>query len=183
MDHFSFAWNTIKKNPGAWILAHLAYVLVPFGTLLFAVNYCRMVHNAVQNDQAPQLSDLFNTDNLGNDIVTVLVVGLVGFVAALLCVLPALYILPILVFVNFLAAENKITGVDAVKACFAWGKSQWVHCVVTMIVIQFMCSLTIYACGAGLLVITAFMHLAQYNWFMQHREDVYAAAAAEGIGA
>jgi hypothetical protein len=181
MDHIKFAIEQIKKNPGPWILINLIFVFVPFVSFICGVQFCRVVRDAVENDRAPEIGDLFNFDKIGPDITAVAVFFGCVFASGMLCYLPLLYVLPVLSMSLWIASEDKLVGVDAVKASYYWGKDNWGHCLGTLIVIGILCTLPIYACGLGLLIYGSLMHLALYSWYRTHREAIYAAAAENGL--
>ena len=181
MDYWKFAFETIKKNPGAWILVNLVYYFCPFSSLICSLNFHRMIGKCVAEDRAPTVGELFNGDTMGDDAVTILSMLAANFLAALCCVFPFYYVSQIIVFTPLTGSENKITGWSAVKANFAWGKGKWWYCFSTMFIIVFMTQLTIYACGAGILIMFPLIFISQWKWYQDVREDIYAAAAAEGI--
>lgn len=181
MDHFKFAIDQIKKYPGPWILINLVFMFVPFVNIACAVQLCRVVRDSVENNRAPEIGDLFNFDKIGPDITAVVVFFACVFAAAFLCYLPVFYVAPVLSMSLWIASENKLVGVDAVKASYYWGKNNWGHCLGTLIVIGILCQLPMYACGLGILIFSALMNLAHYSWFRTHREAIYAAAAENGL--
>jgi uncharacterized membrane protein len=181
LDHIKFAFETIKKNPVPWIIINLVFLFVPLVNFLFAIQFCRVVKDCVENDKAPEIGDLFNTEHLGSDVTTIFIAAGCVFLSFLACILPGYFVMVAIAMVMFVTADNKLSGMDAVKAAFYWGKANWIHSFGTLFVIGFITQMSIYACGLGLLIFAPLMHIAHYSWFRGHREAIYETARANGI--
>lgn len=181
MDHIKFAFEELKKNPVPWVIMNLIYTMVPLANVLFSVQMCRVVRDCIEEDRAPEVGDLFKTEKLGTDITAVLIYFGCIFVSVFLCYLPALFVAPVLAFTPWIAADDKLTGMDAVKASFYWGKDNWLHCFTTLFILGIVAQLSILACGVGIFFVAMLMHLAHYSWYRQHRDAIYRTAAENGL--
>ncbi|HWQ36495.1 MAG TPA: zinc-ribbon domain-containing protein [Blastocatellia bacterium] len=80
-----------------------------------------------------------------------LLMGLLSIIGAMLCFLPALAVPGLMFFAIPLIIEGNVGAVDALRTSFETTKKDWLMFILFAIVLNFLSSAGVYACGIGLL--------------------------------
>lgn len=184
MVYFKFGWDVFKKDVVAWLLLVLVFMAatqVLIGYVMIP-QMIRVVRKSIQTGVAPAVGDFVNFDHLADDAVVMLILMGIYFGAALFCVFPVYPAMLLMFWTQHLAAENRYEPMDCIKASFAHAKENWGAMLGVIIVVGLMTTLVgMVTCGFGMFVMIPVMWIAWEKFYLDNRDDIFAAAAAAGI--
>jgi len=160
--------NTFKANAVNHIIVFIVFSLVTnvsFGLLIgpMIVGYFKYLTKEASGAK-PEIGDLFK----GFDqFVPALVAGIVAFIliviGSFLCIIPGLLIAPLLPVALLLVARGEKDGIQALQKGWAFLKPNLLMAAVSMVVIQIIGQIGIFACFVGLLVTGPIAMIASWH--------------------
>lgn len=186
MDYLKYGWSVVKKDWMAWIILYVVMSIAAqfFVGLLLMPQAFRVIRKSMNDGTAPAIGDYFNFDRISDDAITMVILSVVYFAAAMLCYLPIFAAIPLMVWVIHLAAENRYAPMDNIKASFAHAKENFGEIFMTLLVIWVVASILItVTCGIGALVVFPTLMVALEKFYQDNRNAIFAAADAAGVPA
>ena len=183
MDHFKTAWPVVKENLVGWVILGAVFsVLASFGVGIFLLpNLFRASAKAIEQNTAPDMADLFNFDNIGDDIVAMLLYGAAQFVGSLLCGVGAIVTGVLFIWVPMLAARGHFAPVEAMKASLAHAKGNFAPIIIFLIISSVINSVAVFLCVIPVFVTLPVTIVAMWQFFGAEESNIHQAAAAESI--
>ena len=185
-DVYQSAWDHFIKRPVPWILFNAVFLVV--GTVIpvlggFALmpNLIRESAAAIEGDRAPDISQLFDTSTIADDIGSMLLYVGAQFVGLLMCLVgwPIAWVLFWLT--PEIRAARLVGAVDAMKlsASFVMGN---LGPILAMIVINsFLLSLGSSLLGMGIFLVAPLVTLSWSTYMIQTRQEMAALAESRGL--
>ncbi len=183
VDHFKSGWEVVKPTLVPWIVFALIFlVILSTGLGLFLMpNAFRAIRDAVDRQQGPELSDLFDFSNISDDLVAMLVYMVGVTIGSFLCGVGAIPAGVLLFWVPMLAAEGQFGGVECAKASLAHAKANFMAILVFMLVAILINSAASLLCYIPVLVSMPVTFAAQWLYYTRNRDEILAAASAAGV--
>ncbi len=185
MDHFKESWEIIKPDLVPWVVLFLVFSILNSFTgglaVLLIPNLYRTCRDALREQRAPEIGDLFNFDEVGDDIVTMVLQYIANMVGALFCGIGALVTGVLFFWAPMLAAEGEFAPVDAMKASMAHAKANFGEIFMFLLVGMILNFVGVLVCCVGILVTVPVTFVAMWRFFEQHKAAIMAAADAEGL--
>jgi hypothetical protein len=183
MDFIQAAFETFKKHPLPWLLLGLVFGMIqPFGGAFLMPNFIRIARKAASSEEPPDIGDLFNFDDIVDDLVTMVLFSVAVMVGACACLIGAWIVALLGTWTFHLRADKLYAPVDCLKASVHHVKANFVDVFVGMLIIQVVIFIGVMVtCGLGALVATPIMIIAVERFYASKRDDIIAAADAAGI--
>lgn len=172
-DYIKGGWEIVKPNLVPSIVATLC-MCIPILNIQIIINYMRMVKDAKNGGKPIDIGGLFNFDNIVNNIIAMLIIGVAnGF-----CFL----IGPLFLFAPCILADKPGIGfMDAVKGSLGFGKGNYVPSLIFMIVCGILLVICEILCFLPILVGLPIVLAAHVLAYEEHKAAVAAAAAEMGV--
>ena len=106
----------------------------------------------VTKGEAPSVSQLVDTTNIANYILTIILVGLGAFVGFVLCVIPGIIWLIFTAYAPIIALDKGLGPVEAITTSLNWVKDNFGQVFVILLVSYLVYLVGACLCGVGLLV-------------------------------
>lgn len=106
----------------------------------------------VTKGEAPSVSQLVDTTNIANYILTVILVGLGFFVGFILCIVPGLIWLVFTAYAPIVALDKGLGPVEAITTSLNWVKDNFGQVFLILLVSYIVYIVGACLCGVGLLV-------------------------------
>ena len=184
MQHLQRAWDIVIPHAWNWVVVTIFFLyLLSVGIgLLFIPNMVRIARKAADQAVPPSLSDLFCFDFFAEDALAVILQKLLIVAGLCLCVVGSPILALLLYWTAHLAADGAYEPIDCIKAAFLYGKSNFLHTFVNVVVIH----LVVYAgivltCGVGILLGLPILTVALERFYRSELPTIYAAADAHGV--
>ena len=186
-DLFTRAFEIFKRDLAPWLILGAVLILVGtviplFGTLLLLPNALRESSRALRDQNAPQVSALFEFKHLGLDVISMLLYLGAQFIGYMCCCVGGPVAWIAFWYSAELAADARVSAVDTLKVSLMWSKRHLGDTIILALVSSllngFAASLT------GGLAVFATFPLTLIAWTLYWdgvREEVYRLAAQEGI--
>ncbi len=186
MDHFSSAWNIVKENLGPWIILGLVYMVLNSVTgglaaLLITPNLFRAIGKAVDQNIAPEVGDLFNFDNIGEDVVAMLLYGVAAAIGSIICGVGVIIPMVLFFWVPVLASEGRYAAVESMKASLAHAKENLGPVVIFIVLAAAINTVASILCLLPLLLTMPITFVAMWLYFRQEQANIHQAAATAGV--
>ena len=187
MDHLGPAWNNVKDHLVPYAVYVLVFTLVAvftfgLGALALTPNYFRGFQRALAGNTGPDVGDLFNFDNIADDVVAMLLMALAVGIGFMLCVLPGIALAILFFWVPLLAASGSYEPVDTLKASLYAVKNDPVQPIIFMVVMGVVNSIATNIMFLPYLISAPVFLAAQVLWFNQVQGEIKQLAVAEGVG-
>ncbi len=183
MDFIKAAFETIKKHPVPWVLLGLVFGMIqPFGGAFLMPNFIRIARKAASSEEPPDIGDLFQFDDIVDDLVTMVVFSVAVMLGVFACFIGAWIVAILGTWTVHLRADKLYAPVDCLKASVHHVKANFVDVLVPMLIIQVVIFIGVMVtCGLGALVATPIMVIAVERLYDSNRDGIIAAADAAGI--
>jgi uncharacterized membrane protein len=186
MDHLKYAWEVVSQNLVGWIIFGLVFgVVISFSGGLGVVllpNCIRATRKAIGGNAAPEIGEMFQFDNITDDIVVVLGQGVANMVGSLLCGFGVLATAPIFLFAPYVATEGSYDGVSSLKVSLEHGKANIGCNLIQMLIIGVVLNIfTMFTLGFGAIIATPLALVAFEHFYQEQRQHVLAAGQAAQI--
>jgi hypothetical protein len=189
MEHFSAGWATVSKNLVGWLIFSFVFGLVIAFTLglgsILMLNALRAAKVAVTEDQAPEIGNLFQFDNIVNDLMWLVMFFLIITVGNILCIIPGIIAAVLFFWSPLIVADGGLEPVDAFKASLGHAKDHAVEIVIFQVVASliFMVSYVLSICLFGIpsMIASAVLMASQWHFFLSHRDEIYSRARSAGL--
>ena len=155
MQHLQTAWNIVSSHAWEWIVVTVFYMyLLSVGIgLLFFPNMVRIARMAAEEGKPPNVSDLFYFDRFADDALTVIVQKILITTGLCICLIGSPILAILLYWSLHLASDDVYEPLDCIKAAFLYGKSNFLHIVVNVLVIHLVVyAVVFFTCGLGILL-------------------------------
>lgn len=185
MDHIKAALEIFKRHPVEWILTGLVFAVASqmmVGIFLMP-NFIRIARKAAPADApAPEIGDLFKLDDIGDDILTVLILIAATFAGICACFVGATVVTVLGFWTQHLRADRLYAPVDCLKASFHHAKSNIGEIVVMMLLVGVISMVgTILTCCLGVFLVSPFMVITFERFYAANRDAIIAAADQNGV--
>jgi hypothetical protein len=179
-DYIKGGWEIVKPNlvPSVvWALIVGVGASIGIGGLLIPqllVNYLKQVKAAKEQGKPMDIGGFFDFANFVPNFIAIFVHGLF----AMCCGLP----IALVYFTPHLVVDHPgAQPMDVVKGALAFGKANFVPCLLLMIVLGIVGQIGMVACGVGALVTMPVSLAAGWLAYTDHKAAIHAAAAEGGI--
>jgi len=184
-DHFKAAWPIVKANLVGWLIFIFVLGIVNSVTgglgVILMPNAYRAVRNAIVRQEGPSVGDLFNFDNIMDDLVAVIVwIGGISL-GSLLCFVGAPVVALLLFWMPMLAAEGKFAALDAAKASLAHAKGNIGGILMFYIASMVVVFVAMLCCYLPVFLAAPVVFVAHWMYFESQRDAIYAAALEAGV--
>ncbi|MCO4760963.1 MAG: hypothetical protein KC502_05625 [Myxococcales bacterium] len=185
MDQFKETWEMMKGDLVPWVILMLVFSLINsftggFGFLLVP-NLFRTIRNALREERAPEMGELFQFDDISDDLVTMILQSVANFVGFMLCFVGAIVTSVLFFWAPMLAADGDFAPMDAMKASMAHGKENFGEIIMFMIMAAVINTVGFMVCCVGILVTAPLTVVAAWRFYESHRDAILAAADAQGL--
>ncbi len=184
MPHLQTAWNVVTPHAWNWIVVTIFYLyLLGVGIgILFFPNMVRIARMAADEGKPPSVSDLFHFDRFAEDALTVMVQKILIFSGLCLCLIGAPILGILLYLAMHLAADDAYEPLDCIQAAFHYGKSNFLHLFVNIVVIHVVVYAAVFfTCGLGILIGLPVITVALERFYRGERPEIFSIADAAGI--
>lgn len=106
----------------------------------------------VTRGETPSVSQLTQTDNIANYILTVILVGIGLFIGFILCIIPGIIWLIFTAYAPIAALDKGLGPIDAISASINWVKDRFGSVFLILLVSYIVYIVGLCLCGVGLLV-------------------------------
>ena len=184
MQHLQRAWEIVGPHAWNWVVVTIFFLyLLSVGIgLLFVPNMVRIARKAADEGTPPNLSDLFCFDSFAEDALVVIVQKILILTGLCLCLIGSPILALMLYWAVHLAADEAYAPIDCVKAAFLYGKSNFLHTFVNVVVIHMVVYLAIFfTCGVGVLLGLPILTVALERFYRSELPTIHAVADAHGM--
>lgn len=185
MEHIQSAWGVVSENLVGWIIYSVVFGLVVGFTCglgaILAVNHYRGIAAAVAENRAPEIGDLFNFDNIGEDVMWLVVMAVAIFIGELACGIGAVVAVVLLNWSIFIVAEGKMSAMDSFKGSFEHAKENWTEILIFVLICGALNFVGVLCCYVGIFVTAPVVACANWLFFSANKEAIYAKASEAGL--
>jgi len=185
VDHIKAGWETVQPNLVGWIIYTVVFgvvVSVTFGLgAILGINFVRGAKAAVDSGGAPEIGALFNFDNIVQDIITMVIVGVANSIGSALAGIGALITGTALFWAPMLVADGQAEAVDACKASVAHAKANFMEILVFLLIASVLNMAGAIACGLGMIVTAPVTVAAGILYYNSSKEEIRSLATADGV--
>ncbi len=187
MEHFSNGWATVRQDIVPWLILYVVFSVVMSFTgglgIILLPNMFRATRKALAGGTAPEVGDVFNFDNLTDDLVGMLLKGIADCAGSLACGVGAIATSVLFFWVPLLATENRYDGMGLMKASFAHAKGNFGEILIFLLVAMVVNFLGVLACCIGIFITAPVTLVAMAHFYEANREAILAAADGAGVEA
>ena len=186
VDYLKYGWEVVSANLVGWIIFSLVFgcvVSFTFGIgMVLTPNALRATRKAIASGAAPDLGDLFQFDDIADDAVVMVLMGVANAAGMVVCGFGTLVTLPLFFFAQFLVSDGSFDAMNSMKASMEHGKGNLVGHLVQLLIMSVVISLLgTLTMGFGYLVGTPVLLVAFEKYYQDSRSDVLAVAQAAQI--
>jgi len=185
MEHFSSGWATVKEDIVPWLTLYVVFTVLLLFTgglgIILLPNMFRAARKALAEGTAPEIGDLFNFDNLTDDLVGMMLKGIADFCGSLACGVGAIFTSVLFFWVPLLATENRYDGVGLLKASLAHSKGNFGEILVFLIVAIIVNFVGFLMCCVGIFLTAPVTFVAMVHFYEANRDAILAAADEAGV--
>ena len=184
MQHLQRAWDIVIPHAWHWVVVTIFFLyLLSVGIgLLFVPNMVRIARKAADDGAVPSVADLFCFDFFADDALAVILQKIMIVAGLCLCLVGSPILALLLYWTAHLAADGAYAPIDCIKAAFLYGKSNFLHTFVNVVVIHLVVYLAIlFTCGLGVVLGLPILTVALERFYRSELPAIYAAADAHGI--
>ena len=187
MEHFTNGWETVKQDLVPWLILYVVFSVVISATgglgLILLPNVFRATRKSLAEGGAPEIGDLFNFDNLTDDLVGMLLKSVADMIGSMLCGIGAIATGVLFFWVPLLATENRYDGPGLMKASFAHAKGNFGEIFVFVLIAMVVNFIGLLLCCIGLFVTAPVTLVATALFYETNRDAILAAAEEAGVEA
>ena len=185
MDHYKESWELIKGDLVPWIVLLFVFSLINsftggFGVFLLP-NLFRATRNALNEQRAPEIGELFEFGEISDDIVTIVLQYIANMVGVMLCIVGVFATMTLFFWAPMLAAEGELAPMDAMKASFAHAKANFGEIFIFLLMGSLINMAGLMVCCVGIFITIPVTFVAGWRFFESQKEAIMAAADAEGL--
>ncbi len=184
-DSFGKAVDIFKRDFVGWLLIGLVLIVaasfIPLlGGLLLLPNALREGDRAIEESRAPDVAALFNFDNMGLDLVSMLLYMAAQALGSLACCIggPVAWIL--FWFSAEVSADGRVSATDTLKVSYLWSKSH-LGDAIGLAVLSVLLNSVGSSFVVGVFLTFPFTLIAWVIYWRMVRHEVYALAIKEGV--
>ena len=184
MRYLQRAWDIVIPHAWNWVVVTIFFLyLLSVGIgLLFVPNMVRIARKAADDGVPPSVSDLFCFDFFADDALAVILQKIIIVASLSLCLVGAPILALLLYWTIHLAADRAYAPIDCIKAAFLYGKSNFLHTFVNVVVIHLVVYLGILlTCGLGAVLGLPVLTVALERFYRSELPTIYAVADAHGL--
>ena len=184
MPHLQTAWNIVTPHAWNWIVVTVFYLyLLSVGIgLLFFPNMVRMARKAADEGIPPSVGDLFHFEHFADDALAVVSQKILIVAGLCLCLVGSPILSILLYWTLHLAADNVFEPLDCLKAAFLYGKTNFLHLFVNVVVIHMVVYAAVFfTCGLGIVLGLPIIIVAIERFYRSETPRIFAEADAAGI--
>ena len=176
IDYYRRGWTEVEKNLVGWVVFYTAFMAVTIftcglGGILYP-NVIRAVRTAYQSGSGPQLSSLFSTEHLVNDLINYLIYyggmmlgSAVGGVGGLIAAILMQFQMP-------LAAEDRYAPLDNSKISLQHASEHPADHLVFLLMTYVLTIPAILLCLLPLPIVGPVVLMAHWLWFEDVRSEL-----------
>ena len=185
MDHIKAGWETVQPNLVGWIIYTVVFgVVVSFtfglGAIL-GINFIRGAKSAIDEGTAPEIGGLFNFDNIVQDLITMIIVGVANSIGSALAGIGALITGTVLFWAPMLVADGKAEAVEACKASVAHAKANFMEILIFLLIASVVNMVGALACGLGMIVTAPVTVAAGILYYNSAKDEILSLAQQDGV--
>lgn len=184
LTQYTRALELYKRDFVAWTLLYGVYTAIGIGTLGLGVvlgpNVFRATRDAIEEDRPPTLATLFNTDRLVDDVIVVVAFFAASFAASSLLGPLSVAVSILVGLAPPIVADDRYSGVDALKLSFAKVVDEPVPCI-THSMVGLVLALPGVCCLLPLPFVLPIGGIATWLFYLDRRESIEKLATDQGI--
>ena len=146
--------NVLTPNSSGFLALIWSAAIAVVGYVINSIIQAGVIRAAlgVTRGETPSVSQLTETDNIANYILTVILVGIGLFIGFILCIIPGIIWLIFTAYAPIAALDKGLGPVDAITASINWVKERFGAVFLILLVSYIVYIVGLCLCGVGLLV-------------------------------
>lgn len=185
-DLYRRGWETVQKDMGGWVIYYLVFSLVSgltggIGGLLLLGNVLRSTRDAIHANRAPEVSELFSFDKVGDDLPGFALFFLAIFAGSFIPVIGTIAAVVLFAWVPYLTIDRRFQPFELWKITTKSAADDWQQVLVFNLIPGLMALASLCLCGLPMLLAAPVIGVAGWLFYEQNRDRLFAIGERESV--